>query len=213
MIKLRSQTVNIPLLFHNKELDLFFERSKNEGREWPNISIKYFVLVLLLLLALISDIKTYKISNKITFPFIAFGLIINLYLGSIRGIAASAAGILIPVLLLVFLFALHMLGAGDIKLFCAIGSICGKEFVLYSIACSFLMGGIIALVIMCCRKNGQYRLRYLLEYLKGCWLTFSLLPYSEFTDKTDGAKFHFAWAIVLGTLAAFSVQSGLLTLI
>ncbi len=163
-----------------------------------SIILKYIELALLLILALISDIKTYKIKNNIVYPFIIIGFITNLYLGGLDGLISSFKGMMIPIIILIIFFVLRMLGAGDIKLFSAIGAIMGIEFVLISIIYSFLAGGAIALLLIILRRNGIERLKHLFMYLKSCIITFSLLPYADFNDKSDGGKFRFAFAVVCG---------------
>lgn len=165
------------------------------------IYLLYFELASVVLLSLISDIKTYTVKNIIVFPFIALGLISNyLYLGT-EGLFSSLAGMISPIILLFIFFALNMLGAGDIKLFSAIGSIMGLNFVLYSILYSFIAGGIIAVGILIARKIFKARLKYIHEYLKNCFLTFSIKPYQESFENKDSV-FHFTYAIVFGTITA-----------
>lgn len=162
------------------------------------ITAKYFELSIVLILALISDIRTYKIKNSITFPFIIIGIVTNIYLNSLEGLFFSLKGIIVPILLLIIFFILRMLGAGDIKLFCAIGSIMGAEFILYTILYAFLTGGVMALLLIIIRKNGIKRFKYLFKYIKSCFITLSILPYTDFSDKSDKGKFRFAVAITCG---------------
>ncbi|MCG8499715.1 MAG: A24 family peptidase [Firmicutes bacterium] len=164
------------------------------------IDVQYFEVIILVLLALISDIRTYKIKNIIVFPFMIIGMVTNTLINGFEGFMFSLAGCIIPVILLILLYILRMLGAGDIKLFSAIGAIMGSGFVLYTIAYSFLCGGVMALCLMIIHKHGKQRLYYLYRYLKTCLITLSVHPYTDFEDKTDGAKFHFAYAVACGTL-------------
>lgn len=162
--------------------------------------VTYIELFILITLALISDIKTYKIKNVIVLSFIIMGLVTNFYLNGITGLISSLWGVIVPVLLLIILYFLRMLGAGDIKLFSAIGAIMGIEFVVYTITYSFVCGGVIALIIMLVRKNAKERLQHLFYYIKNCIMTFSLQPYTDFKNKKDGAKFRFAYAIACGVV-------------
>jgi prepilin peptidase CpaA len=155
---------------------------------------------LLVVLALICDIRTYKIKNQIVFPFVILGIITNAVSGGLNGIGFSLVGLFTPILVLILLFMLRMLGAGDVKLFAAIGAIMGAEFALYTIAYSFLAGGVIALFVLIFNKNGSKRLLYLLNYIRNCVLTFSLLPYGDFNKNNKGTHFRFAYAIACGTL-------------
>lgn len=154
---------------------------------------------MLIVLSLASDLRSYKIKNSIIFPFILSGLAINCYYSGVDGMLASLLGIIFPAVLLMVLFALKMLGAGDIKLFCAIGAIMGIDFVLRTIAYSFICGGLIALALLVLRKNGRQRLIHLISYIIALLFTLSLQPYTNFNDKSDGAKFHFSYAIAFGT--------------
>lgn len=160
-------------------------------------------LFALLSLALASDINTYRIKNSIIITFIIAGLATNIVISGLSGVVVSLLGILFPVLALIILFALRMLGAGDIKLFSAIGAVMGAGFVGYAMVYSFIYGGIIAIIIVAVRKNGKQRLAYLINYVKSCILSHSLLPYSDFADKSDGGKFRFSYAILCGTLTQF----------
>ena len=107
---------------------------------------------ILLFLAVINDIKENKIKNKVILPFLLLGLITNFIMDGKIGVKNSLIAILIPFLTLFLFYVLGMLGAGDIKFFCAIGSIMGIEFIIYSMAYSFIIGGVIAIIIMLSRK-------------------------------------------------------------
>jgi Flp pilus assembly protein, protease CpaA len=170
------------------------------------IYIKYVELTGLILAAIISDIRTYKIKNAIVIFFITAGLATNLITAGVHGLSVSIAATVLPVPILFVLFALKMLGAGDIKLFCAIGSIIGIPFILHSMAYSFLCGGVMALIIMLVNKNFRERGRYLAAYIKACFLTRSLQSYADFNNKRDGAFFHFTYAIACGVLLAIMVN-------
>lgn len=161
---------------------------------------KFVILGILLILSIAGDIRNYKISNLIVLAGLTAGLLLNLVSGGISGLLSSILAAVIPLVLLIALFALRMLGAGDIKLFCAVGSIMGASFVLYAMAFAFLSGGIMALFIMLFRGNIKQRLGYIATYFKTCFLTGKLSPYTEFSDKSDGAKFHFSFAIASGCI-------------
>lgn len=152
--------------------------------------------------ALISDIRTYKIKNLIIVIFIAAGFLTNFITDGLSGLVNSALAAVIPIPLLIIFFALKMLGAGDIKLFCAIGAIAGVRLVLYTMAYSFISGGAIACIIMLVNRNFRKRGKYLISYLRTCFLTRSLQPYTDFSDKNDGAKFRFSYAVVCGVAIA-----------
>ncbi|WP_459767491.1 A24 family peptidase [Alkaliphilus crotonatoxidans] len=160
--------------------------------------IQSILLLCLIIAAVYTDIKSNKIKNKLVYSMMLMGIVINGMSGQ-QGIKESFFGILLPGLFLLPLFLLRMLGAGDIKLFSAIGSITGSTFIIKCMLASFLAGGLMALCIMIIKKNMRIRLMNLFQYLKASFLTRSLLPYQDFNRKDNG-HFPFAVAIALGTL-------------
>ncbi|MCX7745768.1 MAG: A24 family peptidase [Clostridia bacterium] len=169
------------------------------------MTIKAAEIVLLMLLSLIWDIRCYKIKNSITLPFAFLGLVTNLYLDGIMGMKISLAGWLTPVALLFILYLARMIGAGDIKLFAAIGAIMGCSFTLWSMAYSFLFGGVIGIFYLILWKNSSQRFGYFLNYVKTCFFTLALNDYSEFQNKEAKDKFRMSYAIVPGTLTQLAI--------
>ena len=153
----------------------------------------------LLIIALRSDIRSYKIKNIVTLTFIIIGMLTNTVTYGCEGFIDSFLGVIIPLLLLFVLYGLKMLGAGDIKLFSALGAVFGAKYVFDILAYSFIAGGIIALILIIVRKNAKDRILHLYNYLKWFILTLRFTPYTEFGDKEDSGKFPFAYAIFFGT--------------
>jgi prepilin peptidase CpaA len=164
------------------------------------LRIQTIEILILLILALISDIKTFKIKNHITTTFTALGIITNTINGGFEGLKASLLGFCTPVMLLFILYVLKMLGAGDIKLFGAIGSIMGYKFATCSVLYSFILGGFIGIGFLIVRENAPDRLKYFFSYTKSCVLSHSLLEYSDFKSNNTKDRFRFSYAIVPGTL-------------
>lgn len=169
--------------------------------------IAYIQIVMLLVLALISDIKTHRIKNSITYIFSLTGLLTNIIIFGVHGLLISLAGWLTPFLLLIVLYFAGILGAGDIKLFSAIGCIAGPIFAILVILFSFILGGIIAAVILLIRKNTKDRFKVLWSYIKACFLTQSLIVYKNDDHDDRHGRFPFTIAIVPGVLTqlAFSL--------
>jgi len=180
-----------------------------------------FELFVLLLLAFIGDIKSNKVRNTLTLTFILLGIISNLIFRGFGGFFLSFLGILLPFMIFLPLYILKMLGAGDIKLFSAIGAICGYRFLLRSMIYSFLTGGIIALIVILIQKNSKQRLSHLIHYILNCFLTSSIQPYCSnyYSDcdiaitlnsnadiQVNKAMFPFACAISLGTVLAWQFR-------
>ncbi len=103
-----------------------------------------------LVVAAIKDIKTGKISNGFNIGFGIVGIAYGLGLGGTKGFFASLLGAIIPVALLMVLFSKGVLGAGDIKLFSALGTFAGLE-IIWLLIYSFLLCGVYGLVLMLVR--------------------------------------------------------------
>jgi prepilin peptidase CpaA len=156
------------------------------------------------MLALVSDLRTYKIKNFITYTFMLVGFTANSSLEGLKGMMFSLQGIILPAVCLVVLYMMRIIGAGDIKLLSAIGAVMGAGFVSYATLYSFLCGGFVALALILIRRNGIERLKHLFVYIKSCFISMELLEYANFEDK-DGSKFHFSIAVASGTITAIII--------
>lgn len=162
--------------------------------------LKYALCIIFSGAAVYQDFKWYKIKNKLCLTFMVLGLVLNFMFLGIDGMIDSVIGLLIP-LILFPLFAVKMLGAGDIKAFCAIGAIIGKSNIWYAMAYSIISGGVIAVLFIIIRKNAKERLNSLYTYF---WTSIGmrkLLTYGG--DKNDGSKFRFSYGIMLGSIIMF----------
>ena len=75
------------------------------------------------------DLKDASVDNGwILFSFM-IGFLIQITENGPKGGVIFLAGVAVPVLLLGILFIFHMIGAGDIKLLCALGGIMGPRTV------------------------------------------------------------------------------------
>lgn len=143
------------------------------------------------------DLKTGKISNR----FILLGLLMSSMLQLIQnggcGILLFVGGAGVPVLLFGLLYYFRMIGAGDIKLLCVLGSATGPTGSLYCIFLTVLWGGILSLAIMICRKNLVSRMevffRYILQYGQG-----DPVSYRQYAG--DDALFCFTVPVLFGIL-------------
>jgi prepilin peptidase CpaA len=166
--------------------------------------IKISEVLILLLFAVYFDREYFKIKNEIVLAGLVAGVLTNLLNEGVKGILDSMLGIVLPIILLFILFALKMLGAGDLKLFAAVGAITGFKFILYSMAVSMLFAGVLAVIIIAFRKNAAHRFKHLFNYLKLCLLTLKLHEYQEFNSEDKG-QFRFSYAVAGGTVIALIV--------
>ncbi|MDD3706274.1 MAG: A24 family peptidase [Clostridiaceae bacterium] len=169
------------------------------------IVFKLTIVSVLLLLALVSDFRTYSIKNYITYGFMLIGLTVNLAMDGIEGLVFSLQGIILPAVCLFTLYVIRIVGAGDVKLLCAVGAVMGATFTLSATICSFICGGFIASGLILVRNNALERFNYFIMYLTSCFLTMEIHQYSDFKDRQSEGKFHFSIAIASGTAAAIII--------
>lgn len=162
--------------------------------------LKIIVLICIITLAVITDKKSYKIKNQ----YLIIGSLIGLTFNSIccgkEGLITSILGFIIPIVIFFLLFALRMIGAGDIKLYATIGAIMGLEFVLYSILYSLIIGAIGSLLIMIKRRILITRLKCFVKYIYNIVVTGKIDSY--YNLELDGYEgvIHFTYFIALGVL-------------
>lgn len=159
---------------------------------------KTYLLISTLMLALYHDIREQKIKNYVTYSAAFLGLAVNVAEHGLEGLGSALVGWLIPVLVLGLFYITNIMGAGDIKLFAAIGAVMGLPFTMYSFAYSVYFGGLIALVILYKKKQFRQRMYRIYEYLCFVAATRKMVPYCAKSD--NQSKFIFSAAIVPGTI-------------
>lgn len=106
------------------------------------LSVWLIINVFILLLgAVILDLKTGRIPNCYNGIWFIYGVVLSVISGGLKGLVVGAAGGLIPVIGLMVLFAFRVLGAGDIKLFAVVGTFVGLD-VIWIVIYSFLLCGL-----------------------------------------------------------------------
>jgi prepilin peptidase CpaA len=102
------------------------------------------------------------------------------------------------VLLLWWLFFFRMLGAGDIKLFCALGGLMGPGIIWKCMLVSFLLGAILSLAILTACRGFGCRFRYLFSYLRELPQSSAAKPYCQ--KGMSFEKIHFAVPVFLSVM-------------
>lgn len=106
------------------------------------------LLLMVVLTAAFTDIRTRKIPNWLTLSGVLAGLVLNTVLGGWSGLALSAEGLLLAFVAYFLLYALRAMGAGDVKLMAAVGAIVGPGDWLKIFLASALAGAVLAILLM-----------------------------------------------------------------
>ncbi len=98
------------------------------------------------------DVRYRRIPNLFVLATLVSGLVINAAGGGLRGLLASAGGCLLAFGLMFFLHVFGAMGAGDVKLFAAVGAVFGAQLVVPTFMVVLLTGG--ALAVYTILRNG-----------------------------------------------------------
>lgn len=107
----------------------------------------------------------------------------------------ALGGFAIPVIVLYVFFVIRVLGAGDIKLLCVVGTFMGIHGAIGCIVLSFILGAVYSAFALILRRNLRSRLQYFAAYFT------SVINNKEITYYQDGsiskeATIHFSIPIL-----------------
>jgi len=94
------------------------------------------------------DVRYRRIPNKLVLVTLVGGITLNTLFGGTHGLIVSLEGFALAFGLMFFLHAFGTMGAGDVKLFAAIGAINGISLVLPTLLVVALTGGVLAIIKM-----------------------------------------------------------------
>jgi len=105
-------------------------------------------LMIVLLIAVVTDLRSSRIPNWLTFSAMGFALAGHAWLGSMQGVIFSLAGLGTGLGLFFLIYLAGGVGAGDVKLMAAIGAFVGVYGVLSCAWIAMIIGGIYAIGAM-----------------------------------------------------------------
>ncbi len=98
--------------------------------------------------AAVSDVKTRRIPNRLTYPAVFAGLLFQGLLHGWRGLLQSAGGGLIFGGVFMLFYVIRAMGAGDVKLAAALGCIVGSSATIPVMFYTAVAGGALAVIFM-----------------------------------------------------------------
>jgi len=138
------------------------------------------LLLLILIAAAVTDIRSGKVYNVLTYSAVLAGLALNATVGI--GLSAALLGLATGFVPMFVIYLAGGLGGGDVKLMAAVGAFLGAYPTLFALLYTCLIGGILAFTVLLWKEG-----------FTGAWM--------RVRHKTAAAapRFPFAVAIVLGT--------------
>jgi prepilin peptidase CpaA len=101
--------------------------------------------VLVALTGAITDVRSARIPNRLTYTAVLVALILRAVLLGVAGLKSGAFGMLAAGGLFLLLFVLGAMGGGDMKLMAAVGAWVGSDEVMMLILAAALAGGVLAI--------------------------------------------------------------------
>ena len=101
-------------------------------------------LIALLVIAAVSDYRSYRIPNWLTFGGAMFALVYKTVIAVSPGSAFLMAwgGLLLGFAIMLPLYLLHAMGAGDVKLMAMVGAFLGLDETLQAVLWALIAGGV-----------------------------------------------------------------------
>lgn len=105
------------------------------------------ILLLLLSMAAYQDIRSYRIGNVLVVSGALLGVLLNAFLPTGIGLYQSLVGWGVGLLLLLPLYLLRAMGAGDVKLMAMVGAFLGPQAIMVTLLYVLLTGGILSICV------------------------------------------------------------------
>ncbi len=162
------------------------------------------VLSILLMIACWQDFNKYRIKNNLIVTGTVFGIALNTFLSAETGFLDSITGLGFGLILLLPLYLLRIMGAGDVKLLAMVGAFVGQHAIFEVFLYTLIAGGLLALIFSLCQgalrrmiNNITLTCLLALSAPKSEWLKGNS-PFSVDASQSAG-KLPYAIAITVGT--------------
>ncbi len=108
-------------------------------------SIALWPTVIVLAIAIFTDLRSRRIPNWLVFPFLLSGMLVSAWFFGWHGLGQSLLGIGAGALLFGFVAFMGGMGMGDVKLCAAIGAWVGARQLVLALVLTGIVGGVMAL--------------------------------------------------------------------
>jgi prepilin peptidase CpaA len=161
----------------------------------------YIPLALGLLACAITDTRSHRIPNAVTFPLMALALVVHASVAGWDGIFFSMKGVALGLGLFCIPYLLGGMGAGDVKLMMAVGAVIGSRGILSAFIYIAVIGGVFALLALVRRQGLAAFTRRHFQSLRDFFFTGYYASPNDMTIANKRARFGYGIPIALGTFA------------
>lgn len=144
------------------------------------------------------DIRSDKIPNWLVLCTLAAGWCVQIVRNGVLGVLLFCGGAGLPILLGAVFYYFRMVGAGDLKLLAAVGCFMGPVKAAQCVLVSVLAAGVMALFLVCIRRNLRARLQYFVCYAENIYRSGKWRPYLN--EAGSDGDMHFSIAVCAAVL-------------
>ena len=157
----------------------------------------------LAVVAAIIDVREHRIPNWLTYPGIVLGILLRWSLLGWRGLGSAFTGCLLAGGIVFVFYLVRAMGAGDVKLLAAIGSLVGPSNAVVVLLATAMAGGVLAIIYALSRGRLVATVKNL-----GSVMTYHSLSGLKAhpklnLDNPSALRMPYGLAIATGTLYAF----------
>lgn len=169
----------------------------------PELNVNVIFLLPIAALITYYDVRYRRIPNAFVLATLAGGVAIHSINGGLSGLYSSLGGC---ALAFVLMFALHVfgaMGAGDVKLFAAIGAVTGSSLVLNTFLIVILTGGLLAFVSIIRAGVFMTTMQRVAQILVGLLPGWEMPRFSVPSDRTHTIPY--GVAITIGSIISTAI--------
>lgn len=149
------------------------------------------------------DIYYRRIPNPFVLATLTAGFLINVTFNGVNGALASLGGCALGFFLMFVLHTFGAMGAGDVKLFAAIGSVTGAQLVLPMFFVVILTGGVLGVVSMLHTRQMKLTMMRVLQIIIGILPGHTVPRFAVPTDRRHTLPY--GVAITFGSLLSLVI--------
>jgi prepilin peptidase CpaA len=176
------------------------------GHEHRDVALLLIALALAIIAA-VFDVRQRRIPNRLTYPGIVLGLVLRgvLLRGGrfgLNGLGSAVAGLLLAGGVMFLFYAVRAMGAGDVKLMAAVGSLVGPGHAVVVLLATAICGGVMAIGYAVYRGQMWATVRNVASVLRfHAWAGLQAHPELNL-DNPTALRMPYGLAIAAGTLYA-----------
>jgi prepilin peptidase CpaA len=164
------------------------------------VSIVTVAVLVVAFVACVTDVRTRRIPNALTFGAALVALLFHLAVSGLPGIQAAALGWIVGLAMFLPFFLLGGMGAGDVKLLAALGAWFGPGDAFWLAIYASLAGGVMGLVVALAKGYLGTALRNLKNLLVYWWYVGPQPMDSVTLERSTGPKLAYALPIFAGVM-------------